>query len=93
VLLADGARKIEPVTRALLGDVSTEVPLSYCQEYSRRGGHLVCFVDRVIGARLLESRSLLESRGVEIVDRSDVAARVKVQDIAFRRDPVTGRLG
>lgn len=92
VLLADGARKVEPVERALLGDVTTDVPLSYCQEYSRRGGELVCFVDRVVGAELIRNSGLLSSRGIVLEDRSDIPAGVKVCDLKFFRDPETGRL-
>jgi len=92
VLLADGARKVEPVARALLGDVTTEVPLSFCQEFSRRGGELVCFVDRVVGGELLKNRDLLSARGIVVDDRSDVPAAVKVCDIKFFRDPESGRL-
>lgn len=92
VLLADGARKVEPVTRALLGDVTTEVPLSFCQEYSRRGGELVCFVDRVVGGELLKNRENLSVRGITVDDRSDLPAGVKVCDIRFFRDPESGRL-
>ncbi len=92
VLVAEGARKVEPVARALLGDVSPDVPLSYCQEYGRRGGDLVCFVDRVVGGELLRNRAPLAARGVVIEDRSDIPAAVSAGEILFSRDPGTGRL-
>jgi len=92
VLLAEGARKVEPVTRALLGEVSSDVPLSYCQEYSRRGGELECFVDAVVGGELLKNAATLADRGVELIDMTDTVASTRVAEIAFARDPGTGKL-
>ena len=91
VLLADGPRKVEPVMSALLGPVTPDVPLSFCQEYSARGGELVCFVDAVVGAGILEQRDMLLERGWQVIDRSSESAIVPVRDIRFSRDPVTGR--
>lgn len=92
VLLADGPRKVEPITRAILGEVSPGVPLSYCQTFSERGGELICFIDKAAGQELLENKELLKSRGVVVEDRTMESARVSVADISFHRDPVSGRL-
>jgi glucosamine-6-phosphate deaminase len=92
VLLADGSRKVEPISRAILGEVSPAVPLSYCQTFSEHGGELICFIDKAAGRGLLENRALLESKGVVLVDRSEGMAEISAADICFRRDPVSGRL-
>ncbi len=65
VLLANGERKVEPIARSLLGEPTPEVPISYGQIYSARGGHLFYVLDRVAARDLLASRSALEARGVE----------------------------
>jgi glucosamine-6-phosphate deaminase len=66
VLLANGARKTESVTRSLLGDVTPEIPISYGQEYSKKGGELVYVLDRVAAEGLLENRRELKERNVAI---------------------------
>ena len=65
VLLANGERKVEPIARSLLGEPTPEVPISYGQLYSARGGNLFYVLDRVAARDLLASRSALEARGVE----------------------------
>ena len=65
VLLANGERKVEPIARSLLGEPTPEVPISYGQVYSARGGHLFYVLDRIAARDLLASRSALEARGVE----------------------------
>lgn len=65
VLLANGERKVEPIARSLLGESTPEVPISYGQTYSARGGHLFYVLDRIAARDLLASRSALEARGVE----------------------------
>lgn len=37
VLVANGARKTNPVTEAILGDVTPDVPISYGQKYAAEG--------------------------------------------------------
>jgi glucosamine-6-phosphate deaminase len=66
VLLASGERKIEPVTRSLVEHPTPEVPISYGQIYSARGGSLIYVVDRIAGRELLAARSALERKGAEI---------------------------
>ena len=66
VLLANGERKVESVTRSLLEDPTPEVPISYGQIYSARGGDLFYVVDRIAARELLAARRALEHRGVEI---------------------------
>ncbi len=66
VLLANGARKTESVTRSLLDDVTPEIPISYGQHYSKQGGELIYVLDRVAAEGLLAKRRELKERNVAI---------------------------
>lgn len=67
VLLASGERKAEALARAFLDEPTPDVPVSYGQIYSAKGGRLCCVIDAVAARELLASRSALENRGVEII--------------------------
>jgi glucosamine-6-phosphate deaminase len=66
VLLANGARKTESITRSLLGGVTPEIPISYGQQYSKRGGELIYVLDHVAAEGLLANRRELKERNVAI---------------------------
>lgn len=66
LMLANGARKTEPVARSLLDAPSPAVPISYGQRYAARGGELVYVLDRVAAGGLLARRDELLGRGVVI---------------------------
>ncbi len=66
ILLANGERKVEPVTQSILGDPSPEIPISYGQIYARRGGELVYVLDRIAGRDLLANKKALAAKGVTI---------------------------
>ncbi len=68
VLLANGERKVESVTRSLLGEITPEVPISYGQRYVRNGGNLVYVLDKVAGSELLANRGALKERGIALED-------------------------
>ncbi|MCX7029372.1 MAG: 6-phosphogluconolactonase [Spirochaetes bacterium] len=68
ILLANGERKRPPLARSLLEGVSADVPISYGQEYARSGGNLVYVVDGVAGADLVQSRSALAAKDIELED-------------------------
>lgn len=70
VLLASGERKLGPVTESLLNDPTPEVPISYGQKYSQRGGHLTYVVDVTAGRGLLAEKRRLKQKGIIIQDRS-----------------------
>ncbi len=38
LLLANGERKVESVTKSLLNDPTPDIPISYGQIYSKKGG-------------------------------------------------------
>ncbi len=70
VLLASGARKTVPVAESLLMDPTPDVPISYGQVYSARGGNLMYVVDRVAGEELLANTLSLEKKGIVLEDLS-----------------------
>lgn len=66
LLMANGERKVEPVTLSLLGDVTPDIPISYGQQYAKRGGRLVYVLDAIAGRQLLFHRKKLEKKGITI---------------------------
>lgn len=64
VLLANGARKTESVTRSLLGDITPEIPISYGQQYAQQGGELIYVLDCVAAEGLLANPKELKNRGI-----------------------------
>jgi glucosamine-6-phosphate deaminase len=70
VLLANGERKAESVTRSLLGEVTPEVPISYGQKFANNGGSLICVLDKIAGRDLLAHKGTLEAKKIVLEDRS-----------------------
>lgn len=70
VLLANGERKVESVTRSLLGDVTPEVPISYGQKYADNGRNLIYVLDKIAGRDLLSHKSALKAKKIRIEDRT-----------------------
>jgi glucosamine-6-phosphate deaminase len=68
VLLANGERKVESVTRSLLGKVTAEVPISYGQRYASGSDNLTYVVDAIAGRELLARKDALTGRGIAIKD-------------------------
>lgn len=64
VLLANGARKTESVTRSLLGDMTPEIPISYGQQYAKQGGELIYVLDKIAAVGLLANPKELKNRGI-----------------------------
>lgn len=64
VLVANGARKAEAVTRSLLGDITPEIPISYGQRYVANGGELIYILDVVAAQGLLVNPRELKLRGI-----------------------------
>ncbi len=92
VLVANGTRKTEPVTEAVLGPVTSDVPISYGQKYAAEGGNMVYVLDEIAAAKLLEAESEVRAKGWKIVDMRQTPYK-PVHSLAFVRDPHTGRLG
>jgi len=66
VLLANGERKVEPIAASLLGEVTTEVPISYGQIYSNKGGVLIYVIDRIAARQLLANMDALYRKNIDI---------------------------
>ena len=66
VLLANGERKTESVTRSLLEGPTPEVPISYGQKYAGKGGSLIYVLDRIAGSDLLENKGKLKDKKIKI---------------------------
>lgn len=66
VLLANGERKVEPIAASLLGEVTSEVPISYGQIYSNKGGVLIYVIDQIAARQLLANKGILQKKGIDI---------------------------
>lgn len=92
VLVANGARKTGPVTEAILGSVTSDVPISYGQKYAAQGGNMVYVIDEIAAAELLKAEPEVKAKGYEIVDMRGTPYE-PVEALTFVRNPETGRLG
>ena len=70
VLLAYGARKTGPVAESLLNDPTPDVPISYGQIFSDKGGNLIYVLDKLAGEELLAKKEILEKKGIVIEIRN-----------------------
>ena len=70
VLLANGERKVESVTQSLLGEVTSEVPISYGQKYTDNGGTLIYVLDKIAGRDLLTHKGVLKEKKIVLEDRT-----------------------
>jgi glucosamine-6-phosphate deaminase len=70
LLLANGERKVESVTRSLLGDVTPEVPISYGQRYADKGGNLIYVLDKTAGKDLLVHKDALKAKNIALNGRT-----------------------
>ncbi|MBN2544344.1 MAG: glucosamine-6-phosphate deaminase [Spirochaetes bacterium] len=66
VLLANGARKTESITKSLLEDPTPDVPISYGQTYSKNGGELIYVLDEIAGRELINNKPKLSQKGIEL---------------------------
>ena len=71
LLLANGERKVESVTKSLLNDPTPDIPISYGQIYSKNGGTLTYVLDKIAGRELLANKEKLEQKGIEIEIRNN----------------------
>jgi glucosamine-6-phosphate deaminase len=70
VLLANGERKAESVTRSLLGDLTPEVPISYGQKYAENGGTLIYVLDKIAARELLAHQGTLKEKKIVLEDQT-----------------------
>jgi glucosamine-6-phosphate deaminase len=66
VLLANGERKAGPVTESLLGDPTSDVPISYGLIYAKNGGNLIYVLDKMAAKGLIANTDALKNKGVTI---------------------------
>jgi glucosamine-6-phosphate deaminase len=66
ILLANGERKVESVTRSLLGEVTPEVPISYGQRYADNYGTLIYVIDRIAARGLLANKDALKAKKIAL---------------------------
>jgi glucosamine-6-phosphate deaminase len=69
ILLANGERKVESITKSLLNDPTPDIPISYGQIYSKNGGNLTYILDKIAGRELIANKRLLKQKGIEIIER------------------------
>ena len=70
LLLANGERKVESVTKSLLNVPTPDIPISYGQIYSKNGGNLTYVLDRIAGRELLANKEVLKKKGIDIEIRN-----------------------
>lgn len=68
VLLANGERKTESVTRSLLDEATPEIPISYGLKYAEAGGNLIYVVDALAGRELPARKNALAKKGIKLKD-------------------------
>ncbi len=92
LMVANGRRKMEPVTESVVGEVSCDIPLSYSQHLHEAGGRVIYVLDEAAGAGLLDRRAEVEAKGYDLID---VRAEpyIRVSSLTFSRDPITGCMG
>ncbi|MDO5535512.1 MAG: 6-phosphogluconolactonase [Propionibacteriaceae bacterium] len=91
LMVANGSRKTEPVTEAVLGEVTTDVPLSYAQTYVANGGKLSFVLDEEAAAGLIDRLDDVTAKGIEVVDHRGESYPL-VADLTFARDAASGSL-
>ncbi|ABC76633.1 6-phosphogluconolactonase [Syntrophus aciditrophicus] len=70
VLLANGARKTEPIAESILDDPSPLVPISYGKHYARQGGRMIYVLDKAAAEKLLRNADAVKKQGIELDDLS-----------------------
>jgi glucosamine-6-phosphate deaminase len=68
VLVANGRRKTGPVTESVLGEITSDVPISYGQKYVAEGGNLTYVLDEAAAEGILARRDDAEAKGYVVVD-------------------------
>ncbi|MFO7794508.1 MAG: 6-phosphogluconolactonase [Promethearchaeati archaeon] len=66
ILLANGRRKTDPVAESLLNIPTPEIPISYGQKYSEKGGNLIYILDKIAAQKLMTNGRVLEKKGIEL---------------------------
>jgi len=67
LLLANGERKREAITNSLLGPVTPDLPISFSQEYAKKG-KMIYIIDELAAKDILGKESILSSKEVYLSD-------------------------
>lgn len=68
LLLANGERKVESITRSLLDEVNPDVPISYGQRFANGDQNLIYVLDRIAARELLEQKDALAKKNIAVED-------------------------
>ncbi len=68
IVLASGARKTRAITRSLLDDPATQIPMSYARLYAQAGGAATFVLDEIAARGLLDAPREIARRGIELAD-------------------------
>jgi len=68
LLIANGKRKTGPIAESLLGEVTSDVPISYGQKYAENGGNMIYVIDEEAAGGILNKFDELNNKGYEVVD-------------------------
>lgn len=68
LLLANGERKVESVTKSLLGEVSPDVPISYGQAFADGEQNLIYVLDKIAARELVAQKDVLAAKNIAIED-------------------------
>jgi len=67
LLLANGERKRETIAGSLLGPVTPDLPISFSQEYAKKG-KMIYILDELAAKNILGKESTLSSKGIYLSD-------------------------
>ena len=70
ILLANGESKIDPVKESLFGEVTDKVPISYGQEYARKGGNMIYVIDAIAAKGIIGREKELMSKGIKVIQKA-----------------------
>jgi glucosamine-6-phosphate deaminase len=70
LLVANGMRKTGPVAESLLGPVTSDVPISYGQNFAAGGGNMIYVIDAIAAEGIAGKEAELKKKGIKIMDRT-----------------------
>ena len=69
LLVANGKRKVGPVTESLFGPVTSDVPISYGQKFAAAGGNMIYVIDQQAAEGILGKEKELKARGIKVINK------------------------
>ena len=68
IWVAGSSRKTRAITRSLLDDPATQIPMSYARLYAQAGGAATFVLDEIAARGLLDAPREIARRGIELAD-------------------------